>query len=321
LRSAAGSVNNYKVAVKIIKLHLNRSIAQLTLVYPPGHNSLMPNLLVHLFLPHESNNQRAKLLHPSALSLVIGLFVLFQLGIGKLAQTYPQILGYAAQIAPSEIVRLTNAQRQAAGVGPVQLDSELSQAAAQKAADMFAHDYWAHVSPQGVQPWTYITNSGYQYRYAGENLARDFTGPDAVVQAWMDSSSHKENLLNSRYQDIGVAVVDGQLEGRETTLVVQFFGTKLSTTAKPAIPKLAVSEVKAAESSPRPTQPPQTSPFDVTKLVSIALLAIFVVVLIIDLIAVHKQKIVRWTSKSLAHLALMLILLIAAVLINRGVIL
>ncbi len=295
----------------------------------------MPNLLVHLFLPHESNNQRAKLLHPSVLSIVIGLFVLFQLGMGKLSQTYPQILGYAAQISPSEIIRLTNVQRQVAGVGPVQLDPELSQAAAQKAADMFAHDYWAHVSPQGVQPWAFITNAGYQYRYAGENLARDFTGPDAVVKGWMDSPSHKENLLNSRYQDIGVAVVDGQLEGRETTLVVQMFGTKLSSASKPAVPKLAVSEVKAAESSPRPTVSPQTkvvvaqqpvvvsatSPFDITKLVSIALLAVFVVVLIIDLIAVHKRKIVRWTSKSLAHLALMLFLLIAAVLINRGVIL
>lgn len=307
----------------------------------------MPNLLVHLFLPHESNNQRAKLLHPSIMSVVIGLFVIFQLLIGQVSQTFPQILGYAAQIQPAEIIRLTNVQRAANGAGEVHLDPVLSAAAAQKAADMIAKDYWAHVSPTGTQPWFFITESGYQYRYAGENLARDFTGPDTVVQAWMDSPSHRENLLNSRYQDIGVAVVDGTLGGKETTLVVQIFGTKLSAASAPSVSNGAVAVVKAAESSPQPTPvatppttqvaaitvpsptivavsavtPAPTSPFDITKGVSIGLLLIFIIVLIIDLVAVHKQKIVRWTSKSLAHLALMIFLLIAAILINRGVIL
>jgi len=121
-------------------------------------------------------------------------------------------------------------------------------------------------------------------------------------------------------------VVDGKLQGRDTTLVVQMFGTRLA--AVPSItnrPAVVVPAVKAAaELSPLPSPAQvmiQATPFDLTKVVSIALLTVFVVVLVIDLIVVHQRKIVRWTSKSLAHLALLLFLLIAAVLVNRGVIL
>ena len=278
----------------------------------------MRRFLLHFFFPHESNNQRAKLLHPSGLILIIGLFVFFQVTINQLTINYPQVLGYAAQISPEEIVRLTNDQRQANGLAVVRLDPELSAAASQKAADMFARDYWAHVSPVGTQPWNFITQSGYSYRYAGENLARDFSDAKSVVDAWVASPSHRENLLNSRYQDIGIAVIDGQLEGRETTLVVQFFGTKLSAAPSLGASTSIVKSVQAAESQPAPAK---ISPFDVTKAVSLTLLIIFVVVLVIDLVAVYQKKITRWTSKSFAHLIFMLALLIAAFIISKGQIL
>ena len=297
----------------------------------------MLSFLRHLFLPHESNNQRAKLLHPSAISLVIGVFILFQFSLNFFSTHYPQILGYAAQISPEEIISLTNQQRQANGAGPLSLDSQLSAAAAAKAADMFARDYWAHVSPVGTQPWFFITQSGYSYRYAGENLARDFSDPQSVVTAWMASPTHRENLLNNRYSDIGIAVVDGKLGGRETTLVVQMFATRIS--ASPAVggsssTALGVKPAKAAETLPVPvptaaptlnselkTMNPRVSPFDITKALSIGMLAVFVIVLLADVIQVSRHKIVRWTSKSFAHLAFMLILLLAAVMVNRGLIL
>lgn len=279
------------------------------------------SLLHHLFIPHESNNQRAKLLHPSTISVIIGLFVIFQLLLGRFSVQFPQILGYASQISPAEIVRLTNEQRQASGEGPVKLDEALSAAAARKAADMIARGYWAHVSPSGTQPWSFITDAGYQYRYAGENLARDFADPASVVAAWMDSPTHRENLLNAKYQDIGVAVIDGKLGDRETTLVVQMFGTRLS--AAPSVSKTAsiAPPVRAATIETLPTPVAKTSPFDITKAVSVGLLAVFVIVLVIDIVSVHRRRIVRWTSKSLAHLALLVFLLIAAILVNRGVIL
>ena len=206
----------------------------------------------------------------------------------------------------------------------VKLDTKLSAAAAQKAADMFARDYWAHISPVGTQPWYFITESGYSYRYAGENLARDFSDAKSVVDAWVASPSHRENLLNSRYQDIGIAVIDGQLEGRETTLVVQFFGTKLTAAPSLGISTSIVKSVQAAESQPALT-PAQSAnwrtPFTVTKTVSVLLLVVFVAVLVIDIVAVYRQKIVRWTSRSLAHLFFLAALLVAALLLNGGKIL
>jgi hypothetical protein len=89
---------------------------------------------------------------------------------------------------------------------------------------MFEDDYWAHVAPDGTQPWDFILGAGYDYVYAGENLAKNFNGSKEVVEAWYASESHRENLLNPNYEEIGFAVVDGILDGYETTLVVQTFG-------------------------------------------------------------------------------------------------
>ena len=284
----------------------------------------MRRFLLHLFFPHQSNNLRAKLLHPSGLALIIGLFVIFQLTINQLTNNYPQILGYTSQISPEEIIRLTNRERTSAGLSEVKLDTKLSAAAAVKAADMFARNYWAHVSPVGTQPWYFVTEAGYSYRYAGENLARDFSDAKSVVDAWVASPSHRENLLNSRYQDIGIAVIDGQLEGRETTLVVQLFGTKLTAIPSPRVSNSIVKSVQAAESQPAlaPTQSASwRTPFAVTKTASLLLLVVFVTVLMIDIVAVYRQRIVRWTSRSLAHLFFLVTLLVAALLLNGGKIL
>lgn len=301
------------------------------------------SLFHHLFLPHHTNNQRAKILHPSVLSLIIGVFALSQIFIGQLTHRFPQILGYASQIPASEIIRLTNIERQNRGLPVLKSDPELSSAAAKKAADMFAKNYWAHVSPSGTQPWFFITQSGYDYRYAGENLARDFSDPQSVVQAWLNSPSHRDNLLNSRYSDIGVAVVDGNLEGRDTTLVVQMFGARLASV--PAVDQNSASiVVHAQENTPPPLPTPAVagnnlpvsgtylsstdlpakssiSPFEITKYISLGLLILFSLVLLADVILVRRRRVVRWTSKSLAHLLFIVMLLIAAFTVLRGQIL
>jgi len=276
--------------------------------------------LAHWFLPHESNNQRARLIHPSATLVLCLLVIGIQAAISLVSRAFPQILGYASQIPPAEIVRLTNIQRQDRGLPSLRLDSQLSAAAATKAQDMLANNYWAHVSPSGTQPWSFIVNSGYAYRYAGENLARDFSDPNSIVSAWIDSPSHKDNLLSNRYQDIGVAVVDGQLDGRDTTLVVQLFGTRLS-----APPQLAPASgiTVAAQEEPEPTIAVETAPtapivtatvksaitpFGLSKTLFLILLGVLVAVLVADLILTHYRSVVRWTSKSLAHLMYLLVL-------------
>ena len=95
---------------------------------------------------------------------------------------------------------------------------------ADKAEDMLAHDYFAHTSPQGTTPWSWFDKSGYDYKYAGENLAMGFVSLPDQQQAWMNSTEHRKNILNPNFQDIGVAVVQGRIDGAETTLTVEEFG-------------------------------------------------------------------------------------------------
>jgi len=226
------------------------------------------NFLIHLFIPHHSNNQKPKLLHPSTLVIIAFLLSFLQIFLHFLPRANVRVLGYAANISVDEVFRLTNQKRQEAGLPPLKLDHVLSQAAKNKGEDMLAKDYWAHVSPDGVEPWKFFLDAGYKYRYAGENLARDFSNAASAVDAWMASPSHRENMLSPKYEEIGIAVVEGDLAGVDTTLIVQFFGTRMAGTsqvspvAKKEEQKPSVASVKVQEEKPLPvpTQAPISEP-------------------------------------------------------------
>lgn len=158
-----------------------------------------------------------------ALSGYIAVIVFFMLLGYAVSVGYGDVLGYANNIKISDLLKYTNEDRLAASVGEVVISDRLSKAAENKARDMFENDYWAHVSPSGTEPWDFFDGVGYDYIYAGENLAVDFQDSESVVKAWMNSPTHKENLLNGNYTEIGFAVVNGNLKGRDTTLVVQLF--------------------------------------------------------------------------------------------------
>src|SRR3990167_5411836 len=165
--------------------------------------------IAHLVWPRESNNQKAKLLHSSSLTFLVLVLVLFQGFITLFPKFGPDILGYAANISPDEVIRLTNEKRAQNGLPPLVQNSTLSAAAQAKGADMINKDYWAHVSPNGTQPWKFFMDFGYRYRYAGENLARDFSNASSAVDAWMASPSHRGNMLSAKYKEIGIGVVEG----------------------------------------------------------------------------------------------------------------
>lgn len=187
-------------------------------------NSIQKYQFIHHFVPHPVHRTRATLLSHHALIFYSFLLVLF-LGLMRFIPVVaPGVLGYASDINVNELLSETNNVRKQHGLKPLVLNPELSSAAEKKAAHMFKEDYWAHVSPSGVKPWDFILDSGYDYSYAGENLAKNFDNSDQVVVAWYKSPSHRENLLNDKYDEIGFAVVNGVLEGYETTLVVQMFG-------------------------------------------------------------------------------------------------
>jgi len=287
----------------------------------------------HLFVPHSTNNYKAKLLHPSVLSVIVAFFLVYQFGINFLLLVQPAVLGFASNITPERILELTNQERAKRGLQPLRLNQTLNQAAQLKAGDMFAFNYWSHTSPSGRDPWSFFKEAGYRYLYAGENLARDFMNSEAVVRAWMNSPAHRENILNGRYQEIGLAVVDGTLNGVETTLVVQLFGTPLpaATAKKKPLIGQAIATVSAGTVAPatvfaRATgqereQLPLLSPFTLTKTITVFLLGVLLGVLLLDLFLVSRRKLVRLSGRTLAHAAFIGILLLLAFLTQQGAIL
>jgi hypothetical protein len=135
----------------------------------------MIDTLAHYLVPRKSNNHKAKLIQTSTLALITLLLIGFQGIFGIFQPRAPKVLGYAANINPTEVERLTNIQRANNGLPPVTDNSVLDTAASAKGRDMLAKGYWAHVAPDGTQPWAFFISSHYDYKYAGENLARDFS--------------------------------------------------------------------------------------------------------------------------------------------------
>jgi uncharacterized protein YkwD len=136
-----------------------------------------------------------------------------------------KVLGINYSITGNQFVDKINTIRRQNGLAPLNLNYKLSQAAMQKANDMVANNYWAHFSPSGRSPWSFIANSNYKYYYAGENLAKGYTNLDAVFNAWMNSESHKRNILSNHFADTGFAMVDGKLGGENSTIIVEMFAS------------------------------------------------------------------------------------------------
>src|SRR5258708_7038210 len=186
----------------------------------------------HWFLPHPHTHKKAHLISSKALIVYILLFVCVQWGLKSVNAVHSGVLGISSSVDQKELIRLTNVERQKAGLGEVTEDSRLDQAALEKGKNMFAENYWAHFSPSGKDPWGFINGAGYKFTYAGENLARNFYNSPEVVTAWMASPTHKENIVNPHYQDVGMAVLEGTLNGQKTILVVQEFGSAAEYTAQ-----------------------------------------------------------------------------------------
>lgn len=276
-----------------------------------------------LCIPSEKNNYRAQLLHIHSLTI----YVLFFFGAVILYKSIlvgfspPKILGIATHITTEELIQDTNNERIKKGLSPLTYNPALEKAAYDKAKNMFQYNYWAHYSPDGSTPWDFIRSEGYEYEYAGENLAKDFLFSHNVVDAWMASPTHRDNVLRDRYTEVGFAVVDGTLQGAPTTLVVQMFGAPLMTHNK--------SQSKVLAESYTPPHTPfgvtsNQSEFTLKKISfnsSLFFLALLLFVLIIDLYFAYKMRLTRITGKTLAH-ALFFIIVISAIFITaKGTIL
>lgn len=280
----------------------------------------MKEFLHHLFVPRESNNHRAKVLHHKSLFVIIAFVFVGQFFIAFARTHAPSVLGIQANITLEQLLSITNEKRKELGLLPLTVNDDLSKAATLKAKDMFAKDYWAHNSPDGLTPWVYFRNVDYDYMYAGENLARGFTDSSGVVAAWLASPSHRDNMLSKSYNEVGFAVMQGKLLGEETTLVVEMFGnrTGVAIAEKPSeVSKVAASATQFSSVQMFPFIGSQR--FSATLGITVAM--IFIFVLSLDMIIVMRKRIVRFVGHNIDHIFLFAATIIMLIIVGKGTIL
>lgn len=267
----------------------------------------------HWFIPHPTTHEKAKLLSWHFLLIYFLLFALLRVGFDLVNLYRPGVLGISSQISIEKVIEETNKERQKAGLPPLVENSTLNQAAKAKAVNMIAENYWAHYSPTGKDPWGFIKGAGYSFSYAGENLARNFYNSGDIVTAWMNSPSHRENILNSHYQEIGIAVVEGTLQGQQTTLVVQMFGRPSQGMASAPVPTIGIpggetrviqadSVAGSALQSPAVSIKPLLDPFAATKAAGIFIISVIAFLIAADFIILKKRGVFRISSHHVAHL-------------------
>lgn len=227
-----------------------------------------------------------------SVSLMSFLMLLTFLGANLQAVWWQSSSWLVSTVLPAVVVDLTNTKRSQNQVAPLVRSTVLDKAAKLKAEHMAKQQYFAHFSPDGVSPWYWFDQVGYRYAHAGENLAIHFTDSSEVVEAWMESPAHRQNIVGQQYQEIGVGTAKGKYEGYDTVFVVQLFGTpavplaknptevavqpsapvpiiettitetETPTTAK--LPPIVAAETTTVPESPVPAMPPATVPVEVT---------------------------------------------------------
>lgn len=271
----------------------------------------------HYFIPHPETHQKAKLLSWQFLVIYILIFILVRVGLDIVSIYKPGVLGINSDLSIERIIADTNTERQKIGLQPVTYNSALSEAARAKAQNMFAEDYWAHFSPSGKDPWGFMKTAGYKFSYAGENLARNFSNPEDMMAAWMASPTHRENILNSKYQDIGLAVEEGILQGQKTTLVVQMFGHPYeaiaarpqidTTNQQPTVVSepqvLSTKNITLAKSANETIPNAVIDPGAIIKAAGISLFGLIAILLMLDYIVLKRRGVFRFSSSHVAHLA------------------
>lgn len=157
----------------------------------------------------------------------------------------------ASQITSSLVIDLANKDRAEQDIPLLQENDVLTEAAQKKVADMVDNGYFAHTSPKGIEPWHWFDSAGYNYLYAGENLAINYKNAEDQEKAWMNSPTHRKNILNPKYEDIGVAMAVAKIDGHDSLIVVQMFGKLADGSAAVAATnkrqQLEISEVKSVE--------------------------------------------------------------------------
>jgi hypothetical protein len=213
------------------------------------YNTPMLNWFKKHFIPHEGNNHRPHFLRKENIRNILILVVFVEV-FAFLGPTLSHInkTGGMAAVLPAVLGDLTNEERQSQNLLALNTNPILNKAAAMKANDMATNGYFAHTSPDGKTPWYWLAQVGYKYQYAGENLAINFTDSKDVTNAWMNSPTHRANIVKDKYTEVGTGVATGMYEGKETVFVAQVYANPLVKEVEPIVP--TKTEVKKIEIVP-----------------------------------------------------------------------
>jgi len=267
----------------------------------------------HFFIPHEKNNYRAILLQPSFIGIFIAVYLLNQSLIKSLTITKPGILGYSSEITAQKVYQETNQQRLKLNLSSLHYNQKLSDSAVKKAEDMLKNNYWAHNSPTGATPWDFLKAEKYEYSIAGENLAKDFYDTNSMMKAWMNSPTHRDNIINSKYQEIGIGVVSGVLNGVKTTIVVQHFATPIDAST------IVVDQNDSNQNVLADTNIKKLiSPLDISKVVGSIMFILIIITLVIDGVITLRSGTRRFTGSSAGHIGFLAIIFMLLIFSHNG---
>ncbi len=173
---------------------------------------------------HEKNESNAVLKHKAmSLSFAVLSSVLFASH------------ALASPINTENVLQSLNQERTSRGLPKLTIDPDLTSAASLKSKDMLNRNYFEHFA-FGLSPWDFIRNAGYNYLYAGENLAMDFNTSEGMVSAWMNSPAHRDNILNPDFRETGLGIIKGEFtengKSHTTTMVTDMFGREKPTIVK-----------------------------------------------------------------------------------------
>jgi uncharacterized protein YkwD len=137
----------------------------------------------------------------------------------------------ASEITADSVLAAMNVSRAQNGLEPLHFDSRLIAAAQDRIRDMEDLGYWAHESPDGRSPFVWLKSRGYEFQFAGENLATGFETTEVLVEGWMESPGHRANILSGDYSDCGIAIIDGSTTRRAAgKSIVVLFGKPRAAT-------------------------------------------------------------------------------------------
>ncbi|HEY4525783.1 MAG TPA: CAP domain-containing protein [Candidatus Paceibacterota bacterium] len=219
----------------------------------------MLKIIKDFLVPTERNQFLPHALSPASFVVYFVLTIILILSPAYVRRLQLATLENTPSFTGEEIVKLINASRVALSLPVLRTNPTLIGAANDKGTDIFTKQYFAHVSPENKTPWDFLRGKNYTYTLAGENLALDYPTATEAHVGFMNSPTHRANILNPLYTEVGVAVMQGVYNGQSSILVVEYFGRPKVKVAKATAPPPAKTTIPKTVAAPLPTLPAATS--------------------------------------------------------------